>query len=213
MLVLGLALGVSAVYMASPHFSSLCCHARRMLLNGYLRSDQHVWCPFEVRPVPVQMLMPAPAHFFLPVSVLMLTRVPVPFCRRACGFGATYILALVGFQDPVSGAACACLRPRFRDFREQTAWPLCTSVRSAVVLEGCHSMVTFAVTNTCGVYSRGSGTDYMASLHFSSLCCRARRMLLNVTHACGVCLRGSGDRLHGLSALRLALLSWLPSHN
>ena len=135
------------------------------------------------------------------------------FLPSCLWFGATYILVLVGFQDPVSGAACACLRPRFRDFREQTAWPLCTSVRSAVVLEGCHSMVTFAVTNTCGVYSRGSGTDYMASLHFSSLCCRARRMLLNVTHACGVCLRGSGDRLHGLSALRLALLSWLPSHN
>jgi len=122
--------------------------------------------------VPVPMLMPALAYFFLPVSVLMLMRVPVPFCHRVRGFGATYILVLVGFQDPVSGVACACLDPRFRDFQKQTAWPLCTSVRSAIVLEGCHSMVTFAVTNTCGV-----------------------------------CSRGSGDRLHGLSALQLALLS------
>ena len=95
--------------------------------------------------------------------------------------------------------------------------PFCTSARSAVVLEGCHSMVTFAVTNTYGVclsaflpscawFWRGvhpgtfrvsrscqwcslcspwaslqgfMETDYMASLHFGSLCCRARGMSLN----------------------------------
>ena len=29
--------------MASLHFGSLCCRARGMSLNGYLRCDQHVW--------------------------------------------------------------------------------------------------------------------------------------------------------------------------
>ena len=171
--------------------------------------------------MPVPMLMPAPAHFFLPVSVLMLTRVPVPFCRRACGFGATYILALVGFQDPVSGAACACLRPRFRDFREQTAWPLCTSVRSAVVLEGCHSMVTFAVTNAYGICSSAFSAIVsvvlarLTSWHFWSF---KILLVMPLMLVLGLALGVSGHRLHGLSALRFVLLScsrdvtqWLPS--
>ena len=39
------------------------------------------------------------------------------FLPSCLWFGATYILVLVGFQDPVSGVACACLGPRFRDFQ------------------------------------------------------------------------------------------------
>ena len=139
------------------------------------------------------------------------------FCHRVRGFGAAYILTLLESQDPVSGVACVPLGPRFRGFWRQTTWRLCTSARSAVVLEGCHSMVTFAVTNThsvclsaflsscpwfwrglhpgtfgvsrscqwCGLGSSWASlqgfleTDYMASLHFGSLCCRARRISLN----------------------------------
>ena len=101
------------------------------------------------------MLMPAPAHFFLPVSVLMLMRVPVPFCHRVRGFGAGDILAPLEFQGPVSGVAYARLGPHFRGFWRQNAWPLCTSARSTVVFEECHSMVTLAVTNAGGVCSRG----------------------------------------------------------
>ena len=142
--------------MATLHFSSLCYRARRVSLNGYLHSDQHVWRLFKVRSVPVLMLMPAPANFFLPVSVLVLMRVPVPFCHCVRGFGAADILAPLEFQGPVTGVAYARFGPRSRGFWRQTAWPLCTSARSTVVLEECHSMVTFAVTNTCGVCSRGS---------------------------------------------------------
>ena len=87
------------------------------------------------------------------MSVLMRMRVPVPFCHRVRGFEATDILALLEFQDPVSGVACARLGPRFRGLWRQTTWPPCTSARSAVVLEECHSMVTFAVTNTDGILS------------------------------------------------------------
>ena len=84
-------------YMASLHCGSLCG-------RGYLRRDQHVRRLFKVRPVPVLMLMLALAHFFLPVSVLMLMRVPVPFCHRICGFGAAYILALWSFADANASA-------------------------------------------------------------------------------------------------------------
>ena len=97
--------------MASLHFGSLCCRARGMSLNGYLRGDQHVWRLFKCF-----------------------------FCHRVRGFGAAYILALLEFQDPVGDAAYACLGPRSRGFWRQTTWPLCTSARSAVVLEGCYSM-------------------------------------------------------------------------
>ena len=120
------------------------------------------------------------------------------------------------FQDPVSGVACARLGPRFRVFWRQTAWPLCTSARSAVVLEGCHSMVTFTVTNTYDVCSR----DFWRQTAWP-LCTSARSTVvfegchsmvtLAVTNAGGVCSRGFWNRLNNLSALRLALLSWLPS--
>ena len=78
-------------YIASLHFGSLCC-------RGYLRSDQHVWRLLKVRPVPVPMLMPALAYFFLLVSVLMLMRVPVPCCHHVRGIGAAYTPALWSFK-------------------------------------------------------------------------------------------------------------------
>ena len=108
--------------MASLHFGSLCCRARGMSLNGYLRGDQHVWRLFKCF-----------------------------FCHRVRGFGAAYILALLEFQDPVSGVACARLGSRFRGFWRQTTWPPCSSARFAVMLEECHSMVAFAVTDTYSV--------------------------------------------------------------
>ena len=110
-------------------------------------------------------------------------------------FGATYVLALLGFQYPVSGVACARLGPRFRVFWRQTAWLLCTSARSAIVLEGCHSMVTFTVTNTYDVCSR----DFWRQTAWP-LCASARSTVvfeechsmvtLAVTNAGGVCSRG-----------------------
>ena len=95
-----------------------------------------------------------------------MTSAQVPFCHHIRGLGAAYIPALLEFQDPVAGVAYARLGPRFRGLWRQTAWPLCTSARSAVVLEGCHSM-------------RFLETNCMASLHFGSLYCRARGMSLN----------------------------------
>ena len=91
-----------------------------MSLNGHIRIDQHGWRLSKVSLVPVLIVMPAPARFFLPVSVRMLMRVPVPFCHRVRGFGAAYILALLEFQDPVSGVACARLGSRFRGLWRQT---------------------------------------------------------------------------------------------
>ena len=78
-------------YITSLHFGSLCC-------RGYLRSDQHVWRLLKVRPVPVPMLMPALAYFFLLVSALMLMRVPVPCCHHVRGIGAAYTPALWSFK-------------------------------------------------------------------------------------------------------------------
>ena len=78
-------------YMASLHFGSLCC-------RGYLRSDQHVWRLLKVRPVPVPMLMPALAYFFLLVSALMLMRVLVPCCHHVRDIGAAYTPALCSFK-------------------------------------------------------------------------------------------------------------------
>ena len=43
--------------MASLHFSSLCCRARRVSLNGYLHGDQHVWRLFKVLSVVLLMLV------------------------------------------------------------------------------------------------------------------------------------------------------------
>ena len=106
------------------------------------------------------------------MSVLMRMRVPVPFCHRVRGFEATDILALLEFQDPVSGVACVRLGPRFRGLWRKTTWPLCTSARFAV-------RVAFTVINTYGVCPRVSGANCTAYLHFRSLCCRAREMSLN----------------------------------
>ena len=43
-------------YMASLHLGSLCCRARGMSLNAYLRSDEHLWRLSKVWPVPVGFL-------------------------------------------------------------------------------------------------------------------------------------------------------------
>ena len=74
----------------------------------------HLWSFKILSVVQSVLVMLAPAHFFLPVPVLMLLQVPVPFYHRVRGFGAAYILALLEFQDPVAGVACARLAHRVR---------------------------------------------------------------------------------------------------
>ena len=102
--------------------------------------------------------MPAPARFFLPVSVLMPMRVPVPVCLRVRVLGAAYIQAFWGSQDPVSGVACARLEPR---------GPALEFLGTCCVASSCAPLQSFLETYC------------MASLHFGSPCCRAQRMSLN----------------------------------
>ena len=66
-------------------------HFGSLCCRGYLRRDQHAWRLSECLSAIVSVVL-----------------------------GAAYILALLEFQDPVSGVACARLGPRFRGFWRQT---------------------------------------------------------------------------------------------